>query len=104
MKIPKNAPRLALRLESVMRCDYHTLDQFIENVTGHKYESASSEEWARNGFHRYAVNGEMEGQDAANWKHFKKTGKYKNYTLRAILNGLASEGYLQTGLYLFDTF
>lgn len=87
-----------------MRCDADTLDQFIKKVTGHKYESAESEDWSRNSFHRYVVNGELEAQDAAQWSHFKKTGKYKSYALRSILNGLAHEGYIQTGLYLFDTF
>lgn len=99
----KEKPRLSLRLESVMRCDYNTLDLFIEKVTGHAFESWSVEEWDRDSYNRYVVNSDMEKWDSVNWEHFKKTGESGSHTLRAILNGLAHEGYIQTGIYLFDT-
>jgi len=95
---------LPLRMETVLRCDYNTLDQFIKKVTGKTYESWAAEEWNRNSYNRYHVSGDMETWDMVNWKEFKRTGKYTTHSLRAILNGLASEGHIQTGIYLFDTF
>ena len=99
----KEQPRLSLRLETIYRCDYNALDQFVKTVTGHEFESWATEEWASNSFNRYVVNGEMEKWDSVNWDHFKKTGESGSHTLRAILNGLAHEGHIQTGIYLFDT-
>ena len=104
MKPRKNAPRLSLRLESVMRCDYNTLDLFIQKVTGHEFESWAVEEWQRNTYNRYVVTTDMEKWDKVNWDHFKKTGESGSHTLRAILNGLAHDGHIQSGIYLFDTF
>ena len=91
-------------MEMVLSCDYHTLDQFIKKVTGHEYESWAAEEWGRNTHNRYHVSGDMDTWDKVNWQAFKKTGEYTNHSLRAILNGLAHEGHIQTGIYLFDTF
>ena len=95
---------LSLRMETVLRCDYYTLDEFIKKVTGKTYSCHNAERSNRNSVNRYQVSGDMETWDKVNWQRFKKTGEYTDHSLRAILNGLASEGYIQTGIYLFDTF
>ena len=98
------APSLHLRLETTYRCDYNALDIFVKEVTGHDFSSWETEEWSRDSYNRFVVNGELDKHDKKVWENFKKSGKNELYTLRAILNGLANEGRIQTGIYLIDTF
>jgi len=96
-------PELKCKIETMTVVDMFDLEEFIKEVTGQTYDASDNEEYRNDTDYRYTVFpfNEMYGEhDKKAWESFKLGG----YTpgIRAILNGLCSDGHLKEGLYLIS--
>lgn len=97
-------PVLKVKTETFHTVDYNDLEVFIKETTGQTYEVACGEEWGNDSQHRVRVDGVLATWEQKNWDKFKASGELdqESFLLRAIMNGLCSEGKLPAGTYLVD--
>lgn len=87
--------------------DYSDLDDFISNYYGHpnKFECVCSEEWGNYQSHTIRVEKKkLSDYDQSYIDFFKKFGKYKTYSLRAMLTDMCNNGVFPEGEYLVKIF
>lgn len=96
----KAQPALKCERETLLTVEYHEMERFIKECTGHDAEIVAIEEWGNDSQHRFRVDGKLEMYEKKDWTKFKETGEASTFGLQAILNGLCSEGKLDKGTYL----
>lgn len=96
----KLQPKLKCERETILSTEYHELERFIKECTGHDINVVAMEEWGNDSQHRFHVDGKLNDYDREQWENFKKTGSEESFCLRYILDGLCSEGKLEKATYL----
>jgi hypothetical protein len=82
--------------------DYGDFEDYIRDMTGHAVNIACMEETGNDTSIDLTVSAEIDDYDMKKWEKFKADGKEPSFGLRAILNGLCSEGKLLPGDYLIN--
>ncbi len=87
--------------ETLRVVDYHDLDAFITELSGHEYECVSSEEWSNDSCYRIKVDGEVDDYEREYWKK-QKAGEdpESTYCLPHIMNCMVEEKLIEPGTYL----
>lgn len=95
-------PTLKCETETVINVDMYDLENFIQEVTGHKYEIQAGEEWGNDSEHRFTINGKLYKWESEDWAKFKAGQMKRSATnkLRAYLQGLCVDGHIQAGTYI----
>lgn len=93
--------------KTVREIDYNDLDDFINNYYGHpnKFACVDSEEWGNYQSRTIYVKKEKLSEYKQNHvDFFKKFGKYKTYSLDALLTDMCNNGVFPEGKYLVKIF
>ena len=86
--------------ETVHRVKYYDLDDFIKEACGVEVESKQIDCWGNDTQHRFKVTPIDSDADAKEWEKIKTEKFAEDYSLRTILNGLCTDGKLESGVYL----